>query len=137
MQSDLEDLRETLENKKGIQVISRDEKNKIVSYLSSKPLEDAHRELKNYDLKLKPEKDVLYIESIATIPEARDIKIFLRTINVIKNEAKKRGFKKITAHVRIENGLSDLLQKMGARKLRTIENWHDFGEPFDYLEIEI
>jgi len=39
--------------------------------------------------------------------------------------------------VRVSNGLSGVLQKMGAKKLRTIENWYDFNEPFDYLEFEV
>ncbi|MGB9847738.1 MAG: HEAT repeat domain-containing protein [Minisyncoccia bacterium] len=137
MQSGLEDLKETLANKKGIQIITKNEKNEIISYLSSKPLEDAYQELKEYDPELKPEKDVLYVESIATKPEARDARVFLRTLNTIKEKAKERGFKKIAAHVRVQNHLSDFLQKRGAQKLRTIDNWHDFGEPFDYLEIEI
>lgn len=137
MQSDLEDLKETLLNKKGIQIIARDEKGKIVSCLSSKPLSDAYRELKDYDPELTSKKDVLYVESIATFPEVRNIRLFFDLLNTLKNEAKKKGFKKIVCHARIENGLSEFLQKRGAKKLRTLEDWHDFGEPFDYLEIEI
>ncbi len=70
-------------------------------------------------------------------PEVRNIRLFFDLLNTLKNEAKKRGFKKIACHARIENGLSKFLQKRGAKKLKTIENSHDFGEPFDYLEIEI
>jgi ribosomal protein S18 acetylase RimI-like enzyme len=137
MQSDLEDLRETLENKKGIQIIVKNEKGEIISYLSSKPLKDAYEELKDYDSELLPQKDALYVESIATKPENRDLGLFLKIVNNLLKEAKKRGYKKICAHVRIKNNLSEILQKRGAKKLRTIENWHNFGEPFDYLEMEI
>ncbi len=137
MQSDEDDLKESLKNKRGIQIIAKDEKGEIVSYLSSLPLKDTFKNLKNYDTELKSEKDVLYIESVATIPENRDIKIFLKGFELIKQEAQKRGFKKISAHVRVSNGLSGVLQKMGAKKLRTIENWYDFNEPFDYLEFEV
>ena len=39
---------------------------------------------------------------------------------------------------RVSTGLSKVLQsRYGAKFLRRIEKWHDFGEPFDYLEIEI
>jgi ribosomal protein S18 acetylase RimI-like enzyme len=137
MQSDLADLKETLENRNGIQIIAKNEKGEVVSYLSSKPLKDAFKELKDYDLELKPEEDALYIESIATKPEERNIKIFLRILKSLQEEAKRRGYKKITMHARVENGLSEFLQKKGAKKLRRIENWHNFGEPFDYLEVEI
>lgn len=137
MQSNLEDLRETLEDKEGIQIITREEGGEIISYLSSKPLEKAYEQLRDYDPELKPEEGVLYVESIATIPESRDVGIFLKTLNTLKERARERGYKKITAHVRVQNNLSSLLQKKGARKIRTIENWHNFGEPFDYLEIEV
>ena len=137
MQSDLEDLREALENPKGIQLIAQNTKGEIVSYLSSQPLEDVYAELKDYDPALQADPHTLYVESIATKPESRDIGIFLRTLNRLKDEAKAKGYSKIAAHVRVSNHLSDVLQKRGARKLRTIENWHDFGEPFDYVEIEI
>ena len=137
MQSDIEDLKETLENRKGIQIIARNEKGEIVSYLSSKPLRDAWEELKDYDPELKPEKGVLYIESIATKPEARELGLFFNLIRKIIEEAKKKGYKKLAFHARVKNNLSDFLQKRGARKLRTIENWHNFSEPFDYLEIEV
>jgi ribosomal protein S18 acetylase RimI-like enzyme len=109
MQSDLEDLKETLKNKRGIQVVVRNGAGEIVSYLSSKPLGDAYEELKEYDPKLKSEQDALYIESIATKPEFRNTGIFLRIINTIAEEAKKRGYKKIFAHARVENNLSGLL----------------------------
>jgi len=137
MRSDLEDLRETLENEKGIQLITKNQENEIVSYLSSKPLENAYEELKDYDPDLELEKDVLYVESIATKPENRDIRVFLRTLNTIKEKAKEKGYRKIATHARSRNNLSGLLQKRGAKKLRTIEDWHNFGERFDYLEIEI
>ena len=137
MQSDEEDLKETLDNKKGIQIIVKDENGSVVSYLSSLPLEDTFEDLEDYDNELKLEKGILYIESIAIIPESRNVHIFSKILNLVKQEATKRGFKKVSAHVRVSNGLSNILQKMGAQKMRTIEDWHNFNEPFDYLEIEI
>jgi len=58
-------------------------------------------------------------------------------LDTFRTSAQEKGFKKVTAHVRVVKGLSDVSQKrMGATKLRTIENWADFKEPFDYLEVE-
>ncbi|HPJ80344.1 MAG TPA: hypothetical protein PLF70_01425 [Candidatus Portnoybacteria bacterium] len=82
MQSDEDDLKESLKNKRGIQIIAKDEKGEIVSYLSSLPLKDTFKNLKNYDTELKSKKDVLYIESVATIPENRDIKIFFKGFRI-------------------------------------------------------
>jgi ribosomal protein S18 acetylase RimI-like enzyme len=137
MQSDLEDLKETLENKKGVQIVVRNEKGEIISYLTSKPLKDAYEELKYYDPELKPEEGVIYVESIATKPTERSVQLFFELLKTFKEEARKKGYKKIACHARISNNLSSFLQRRGAKKLRTIENWHNFGEPFDYLEIEI
>jgi len=138
MQSDLDDLKDTLKNKKGIQLIVRNDQDKIVSYLSSKPLEDAYKELSVYDKELKPESGVLYVESIATDPRFRNAAGFLEMINILAKEAKQKGYKKIAAHVRVDNHLSEIFQQReGAKKIRRIENWYNFDEPFDYLEIEI
>ena len=137
MQSDLEDLRETLLQKKGVQIILREKGGKILGYLSSKPQDVAYKELKEWDKDFKPNKKALYVESIAIKPEARGLKTFLNMLKELKKQAAVEGYEKISCHARVQNGLSDFLQKRGARKLRRIENWHNFGEPFDYLEIEI
>jgi hypothetical protein len=41
-------------------------------------------------------------------------------------------------HARVSQGLSGILQKRyGAKFFRRIENWYGFGEPFDYLELDL
>ena len=138
MQSNLEDLRETLENPNGIQIVVRSQEGKVIGYLSSKPQKEAYEELKNWDPEIDQEDQTLYVESIAIEPEARDLQTFLKLGRVFIEEAKKRGYKKITMHARVASGLSSILQKRyGAKALRKIENWHDFEEPFEYLEIDL
>ncbi len=137
MRATPEDLLETLKNKKGVQLVLKDEKGKIVGYLCSKPLVDAFKELKEYDEELSSEPNTLYIESIAIRPENRSLKAFLKLSKTLLKEAKEKGYKKLTAYARVQNNLSSLLQKLGAEKKRRIENWLDTGEPFDYLEIKL
>ena len=138
MQSDLEDLRETLKNPNGIQIVVRSQEGKVIGYLSSKPQKEAYEELKNWDPEMDQEDQTLYVESIAIKPEARDLQTFLKLGKVFIEEAKKRGYKKITMHARVATGLSSILQKRyGAKALRKIENWHNFEEPFEYLEINL
>jgi len=138
MQSNLEDLRETLENPNGIQIVVRSQEGKVIGYLSSKPQKEAYEELKNWDPEIDQEDQTLYVESIAIEPEARDLQTFLKLGRAFIEEAKKRGYKKITMHARVASGLSSILQKRyGAKALRKIENWHDFDEPFEYLEIDL
>jgi HEAT repeat protein/ribosomal protein S18 acetylase RimI-like enzyme len=137
MQSNLEDLRKTLENPNGIQIVVRSQ-DKVIGYLSSKPQKEAYEELKNWDPEIDQEDQTLYVESIAIKPEARDLRTFLKLGRVFIEEAKKRGYKKITMHARVATGLSSILQKRyGAKALRKIENWHNFEEPFEYLEINL
>lgn len=53
-------------------------------------------------------------------------------------EARNRGYENVSMHARVSEGLSNIMQKRyGAKFFRRIENWHDFGEPFDYLEIDL
>jgi len=138
MQSTKEDLRETLENPNGIQIILRAADGTIVGYLASKPHNEALEELRQYDPKMQEEENALYIESIAILPESRSLRTFLQLGRTLLQEVKNRGFKKITMHARVASGLSSALQKRyGAKHLRTIDNWYNFGEPFDYLEIEV
>ncbi len=112
MQSDENDLRETLENKKGIQIILKNkETNEIVGYLSSKPQKDVVEELKNWDKDLKPEEGVLYLESIAIKPEFRGLESFLKIKKLLLEEMKKKGCKKVALHARAQSGLSHVLQK--------------------------
>ena len=138
MQSNLEDLRKTLENPNGIQIVVRSQEDKVIGYLSSKPQKEAYEELKNWDPEIDQEDQTLYVESIAIKPEVRDLRTFLKLGRVFIEEAKKRGYKKITMHARVATGLSSILQKRyGAKALRKIENWHNFEEPFEYLEINL
>jgi len=58
-------------------------------------------------------------------------------IKVLRIEAQRRGIKKFSFHSRVQSGLSHILQKRyKAKFLRRIENWRNFEEPFDYLEID-
>jgi len=137
MQADLEDLRESLLQKKGIKIILREKEGKILGYLSSKPQDIAWKELKGWDKEFKPDKKTLYIESIAIKPEARGLKSLLKILKELKKEVKKEKYEKISCYARVQNGFSVFLQKRGVKKLRRIKNWQNFEEPFDYLEIEI
>jgi len=138
MQSDAEDLRQTLENPNGIQIVIRSQEGEVIGYLSSKPQKDAYEELKHWDPEMHQEDRTLYVESIAIKPEARNLRTFLTLGRAFIEEAKKRGYTKITMHARIAGDLASVLQKRyGAKAIRKIENWHNFGEPFEYLEINL
>ncbi len=137
MRSNIKDIEETLLSERGIQIVAQNENGEIISYLSSKPLTEAYEQLRSYDPEIESQERVLYVESFATIPEARELSLFLNILRQLLEKAKEKGFKKIAMHARVKNGLSRFLQRKGAKKLRTIENWYNFGEPFDYLEFDL
>lgn len=138
IQSSPENLKEILENSDGIHLLARDKDEKVVGALLSLRQSQEYEFLKDYDPDFANDENSLYVESIAIKPKSRSIEVANGLFKTLVEQAKERHFKKITMHARVSNGLSDVLQKRcGAKFFKRIENWYGFGEPFDYLEIEI
>jgi len=138
MPIDDEVIRGALESS-GVQVILRGEDGKIAGYIISRPHNEVYDELKKLDPELEVVEGGLYAESMGIVPKARGALSNLRAMgDTFVAEAKRKGFVKITGHFRVSEGLSGVLQnRANAQKLRTIENWLQSGEPFDYLEIGV
>jgi len=96
----------------------------------------AFRELKKWDPELKDDPGRMYVEMVQIRPGRRQGEGFLRLIIAMCEEIRKRGYTGVSMHVRTATGLSRFLQRVMvvSRCLRRLENWHDFGEAFDYLE---
>lgn len=138
MQSSSEDLQGILENKEGIHLLVEDDKGKVMGNVLSLRQSEEYADLYPYDADFTKDENALYVESIAIKPESRNVELFNALLKTLTKVAKDRNYKKITMHARTSNGLSAVLQRRyHAKFLRRIENWHDFGEPFDYLEIAI
>lgn len=132
-----EEIRETLESE-GVQIVLKDAEAQTVGYIISLPQEEAYEFLSGIDPDIVKESGGLYVESIGILPEHRSLRNFNQLWSTFATAARQKGFKKITAHVRVSEGLSSVLQKrFGAIKFRIYDNWADFNEPFDYLEIEL
>ncbi|MEI7424732.1 MAG: GNAT family N-acetyltransferase [Candidatus Staskawiczbacteria bacterium] len=135
---DLEGLRNILENKDGIHLCIRGEDNKISGYISSLRQTQEYSDLKNWDSDFENKNDNLYIDSIAVKPQNRNLESFNALIKTLASKAVEGKYKKIAMHARTSNNFSSILQKRyGAKFIRRLENWYNFGEPFDYLEIEL
>lgn len=127
-----------LTNPKSAIAILKTPADSFVGYIVADPLETAFSDLKKEDKELALLPEAAYVESIAILPEYRSLKNFSSLIENFVSIAKEKGYKRITMHARTTNGLSDILQKRGKAKFeRRIENWYGFGEPFDYLVIEL
>ncbi len=133
----LEELRGSLMSE-GVQVILNNSNAEIVGYITSLPHNEALKVLKELDAQIEEEKNGLYIESIGILPEHRSLSNILSIWKSFKENAKGKNFQKVTAHVRSSQGLSEIFQKrLNAKLVRTIDNWADFGESFDYLELDL
>lgn len=133
-----EDIAEVLADKRGVHLVMRDPENKIIGYVSTLPHNEEYGNLVQYDPDFTKEDDALYIESFGSGPAGRDPHLSVAAFDRLIEEAGQKGYKKLTMHARVSNGFSRGLQKLyGAKFIRRVENWGDFGEPFDYLEIDI
>lgn len=132
-----EEIRGTLESD-GVQVVLKDEESNLVGYVISLPHNEAYEFLNDIDPELASVEGGLYIESIGILPEHRSIKNLAALWDAFTSRAREKGYTKVTAHVRVSEGLSEVFQKrLKAVKHRTMENWADFNEPFDYLEFDL
>ena len=138
MRSDNEELRGLIEDPESIKFIVRDNKDKIFSYLVAMPMIKEYDWLKDYDQELSPDEKTLYLESIAIRPDVKPEKVLPDFLGALFKKAKNEKFNKLVMHARVNNEFSKKLQEFYAAKFfRRLENWHGFGEPFDYLEIDL
>jgi ribosomal protein S18 acetylase RimI-like enzyme len=136
MRYDIEDLKSCFEVEAGVHIAVRDQEGKLAGYLTSVPHNDEFDHLHEADPEFVKDDSALYIESV--VMKNGDFKTGLTLMNTLLEEAKNKGYNKITMHTRVSEGLSSALQKRyGAKFFRRIEDWYGFGEPFDYLEIEL
>lgn len=137
MQSSSEEIKTIISNKQGIHLLVFNNK-KIVGYLTAVPHNDEYQDLIKYDKAFVLDNKALYIDSIAIKPGHRGLGLARLVFQDLIRIAKQRGFDKISMHVRVSTGLSQRLQSLPAVKfIRRLENWYNFGEPFDYLEINL
>lgn len=129
---------EALENPENINVFLK-EGEKNVGYILAIPHNVALEDLNKVDPEMKADSKRFYVETIEILPDYRKGRGFLKMILTLIDEAGKRGVDNFSMHARVENGLSNVVQKYFRkmiRKVRRIENWPYYynGEPTDYIE---
>jgi hypothetical protein len=139
MQTDEDGIKELLEVEESVNFLVKDIKSQDhVAYLSAIPAiaiegEELESFLK-YDSKFEVGEKDYYLESVSAVESARQQRIFSFLWEKLLSEMREREVPKISMHTR--KGLSEILQKKyNLKPLRTIENWQDWGEPFDYYEV--
>ena len=135
-----DELREVLETK-GVHVLIEDAEGPF-GHISAVDHDTQVDFMKEYDPEYKPQKDTLYINSL-DIMQGRNQQEGLerpKALEMLWEEFKKEaiadGYKTATMYAR--PGESRVAQrKLGAKYFRTMPNWLDMGEDFDYLEISL
>lgn len=130
--------KEALENEANINVLFK-EGDKIIGYLLAVPQDVAYKDLKAIDPEMKPDSERFYVETAEVLPDYRTRGVVFEMIYAMIEEAGQRGINKFSAHIRVENGISELIKKYLGKfitTVRRIDNWPYYynGEPTDYTE---
>ncbi len=129
------DLRSVMEKADTITIVIRDEGNRVLGFVVGLPNSEVYEELQSDDPDFKSDPRYLYIYDLAIGRQKRSLANFLNLIRKLMQTASSKNFSGLSMHTRVSEGLSEILQKRyGAKKVRTIDNWQSYGEPFDYLE---
>ena len=137
MRSDIREI-EDLVSKGGINLLLRVSGGKAVGSVISMPFDTVFDTLGERDPSLKmPDCPALYVESFALIPEHRNAPAFLRLFRWLVLESRAAGYELLVMHARESNGVSRFIQSRGGENLRSVPDWHGFGERFDYVELKL
>jgi hypothetical protein len=98
--------------------------------------------MKDYDPDYVPLENALYVETLDILQGRNNLQglgrpkaLEMLWVKFVE-EAVASGYKKATMYARKSNGESKIVQKkLGGKFFRTMKNWLDMGEDFDYLEV--
>jgi ribosomal protein S18 acetylase RimI-like enzyme len=127
--------REMIEDIQNINIVTK-EKDKILGYMLAIPHNKVVDELKEDDPLMKEDPKRLYIETMEIHPYVQKTGLFIKMVDEFFQEAGKRGFKKFSMHVRVDNGVSSMIQRCFlVTEIHRIENWpyYNHQEPTDYI----
>ena len=128
--------REELE-KDGIHVVVEDGDDVVGCITTSSTDYDLSSPSNIDELDISAEDKVIYVDDIQMLPEYQGTGVFTKKLwKSFTGEARKRGVTKIIFHARILNGASRMLQKIGAKRIKTAPRWLG-NEDFDLLAIDV
>jgi hypothetical protein len=107
---------------------------RLLGYTYGVPLTSVFKELSEADPDLVDDPECLYVYSTATDPDERSLKMFFELIKGIEESAILKGYSSISRHSRTTEGYSSVLKKKFKYNfVRTLDDWMESGESFDYL----
>ena len=79
-----------------------------------------------------------YMDSVGILPSVRSPQVLDFLMHEMAVDMHRFDYQFVTAHARVKGGLSRLYQRRyRAKVLATYDNWCDFGEPFDYILVDL
>lgn len=109
-------VRENFNNSRNIKIIMR-ENDSIVGYALAIPHNDALADLIEDDPLMEPDDYRYYIDKIAVISRLRKGTLFLRFVDAIFEEARKRDILNVSSHILCSNGLDKIISLMYRRRI--------------------
>lgn len=127
---------EGLRDEGAINFVLQSPANRIVGHLLAYPQSSVYEELRRWDPAMEDDPEGLYLEIIQVLPEQRRTGNATRLFERMALEAPERGFTRLSMHARKRNGMDEMIRKLFPenRFVRTVENWLDTGESFEYIE---
>ncbi len=135
MRSKVEDLKGLIEDEEALAMALFDGE-KMTGYVAGVPLESSSS---SFDQKSDPKEgwgefDTMYIDNVSILPEHRNQHNLKFLLTEFIRHSRAAGYLRATTHARKSNGLSAYcIRKFKFKRLKTIRNWYDCGEDFDYI----
>jgi hypothetical protein len=137
-----DELKAVLETQ-GVHVLIED-KTGIFGHISAVDHNTECDFLKDYDPDYKPKDKALYVNCLDVMQGRNNLQglgrpkaLEMLWAEFVK-EAVASDYKTVTMYARKSNSESDIIQKkLGGKFFRTMKNWLDMGEDFDYLEVDL
>ncbi|MFA6383230.1 MAG: GNAT family N-acetyltransferase [Parcubacteria group bacterium] len=141
-ESDIEYYKKQFPNPRNINIVYQNEEGLITGFILARPHNEAVLDYLVEDPKMtKSDTGMFYIDHVGVDESVSGKFLGLHLIIEMIKEANKRGVFRFSAHCRVINGLSKVIQRKfraGVDVVRRIEEYTDCNnEPCDYLEIEV
>jgi hypothetical protein len=116
--------------------------NNVIGYVLARPQEDLASELHEHDPEFVADTERYYVENAVVSPVFMGSHMFRKALKRVFAEGKRRGRIHFSAHTRVSNGLSRMIQLLLGSQVtlvRRIDNWYYYGgaEPTDYIEVTL
>lgn len=137
MRSQAYDLKGLIEDESSLAMVLYDGE-EMAGYIAGVPLESSSS---SFDQASDPkegwgELDTMYIDNVSILPAHRNQNNLRFLLAEFIRHSKDAGYLRATTHARKSNGLSAYcIRKFKFKRLKTINNWYDCGEDFDYIVI--